>query len=136
MSEQVDLFEKASRLKLRFESNKGSITVEDLWDLPLVTTTSTGASLNNVAQKIAKAIKETETESFVEDVSTTDKVLQLKLEVVKYIIVVKKAEGEKARLLRENKEKKAKILGILAQKEDEKLLSSSVDELKALLVSL
>ena len=58
------MFEKAARLKLRFDTSKGLVTVEDLFDLPL-TVRNGGASLDNIAKGIARLIRETETESFV-----------------------------------------------------------------------
>jgi hypothetical protein len=32
----MNIFEQASRLRLRFESSKGQLIVEDLWELPPV----------------------------------------------------------------------------------------------------
>jgi hypothetical protein len=44
-----NLFERATRLKLRFSTNKNEITVEDLWELPLQS--KTGFDLDNVAKR-------------------------------------------------------------------------------------
>ena len=41
------MFEQAARLKLRFETSRGLLSVEDLWDLPL--TSARGASLERHA---------------------------------------------------------------------------------------
>ena len=84
------MFEKASRLKLRFDTPKGMITTEDVWDLPL--TSRNGASLDNLAKDLNRTIKETEEESFVADKSARNTVLELKFDIVKHIIEVKKAE--------------------------------------------
>ena len=51
------MFEKASRAKIRFETSKGSLTVEDLWDLPL--TSNTGkADLDDIARGLHSQLKE------------------------------------------------------------------------------
>ena len=42
----MNLFEIASRKKLRIPTTKGDLTVEQLWDLPLK---STGLSLDKIA---------------------------------------------------------------------------------------
>ena len=44
------MFEKAARLKLRFTSPSGVVSVEDLWDLSLT-------RLNKVAQHVNNELK-------------------------------------------------------------------------------
>lgn len=127
-------FEKASRLKLRFATNRGNVTTEDLWDLPLIGNNS--VSLDHIAITLHRTIKEGGEESFVAKKSRINTVLELKLNIVKHIIKVKLDEVE----VRENqatiKAKKEKILGIIADKEDENLKGESVDELKKMLADL
>ena len=70
------LFEKANKLKVRFETNKGNVTTEDLWDMPLVSTT--GFSLDAIAISLNRKLKETEEESFVAKRSKSNTLLELK----------------------------------------------------------
>jgi len=129
------MFEKASRLALRFITPKGSLSVEDLWDLPL-TAANAGTSLDNIAKGLYRQLKEADTESFVVKAKKSDEILQLKFDIVKHIIEIRLAENERASAKKEAKEKKQKILSIIAQKQDEKLLGSSLEDLQKLADSL
>jgi hypothetical protein len=122
------MFEKASRLKIRFQSPKGPLLVEDLWDLPLRSDTGK-ANLDDIARALNKILKSQEDESFVTTSKPVDNVLQLKFDIVKHVIVTRLAENEAASKAKENAERKQKILGIIAAKQDEALAKMSVEEL-------
>lgn len=128
------MFEKATRLKLRYESTRGALSTEDLWDLPL--TSTNGPSLDNLAQGLSKQLKETTTESFVVKTTVADSTLQLKFDVVKHIIDVRLAERDKAALAKETKEKKERILSIISRKQDETLENTSLEDLQKMVASL
>lgn len=129
------MFEKATRQKLRFDSSKGQLTVEDLWDLPL--TSATGkANLDDVARTLHRQLKNDDNVSFVNVEQKSDETVQLKFDIVKHIIDVRLAENATANVLRSNAEKKQNLLAIIAQKESETLMGASLDELKAMVASL
>ena len=138
-----NLFEKASRLKLRFPTSKGLITLEDLWDIPLVYTglnkgivdSTTPRSLNELAKIYSKQLKDEE-EDFVEDKSPAKEKVELAFQIVKYIIEVKKAEKIEKDEAAEKASRKQKLMELIAQKEDETLGSKTLEELKAELASL
>lgn len=129
------MFEKISRLKLRYESSVGNLTTEDLWDLPL-TSTKGRANLDDVARTIHKQLKDGENISFVNEISTANTTLQLKLDVVKHIIAVKVAENAAERAASDNRDKKQRILQVMAEKQSAALSSASMEELQAMLNSL
>ena len=58
------MFEQAARMKLRFDTPRGALSAEDLWDLPL--TSTRGLSLNDIAITLHHALKH-DTVSFVDD---------------------------------------------------------------------
>jgi hypothetical protein len=130
----MNLFEQASRLSVRFTTPKGSLMVEDLWDLPL--TSTTGAALDNIAKDLNKQLKEADTESFVVKAKALDTILQLKFDIVKHIIEVRLEENETAKTTKDKKEKKQKLLSLIAQKQDEKLLGLSLEDLQKEVESL
>ena len=122
------MFEKASRLKVRFGTTKGDITVEDLWDLPL--TNRNGFDLDNVAKALNKAVKDSGEESFVLKKNKANAVLELKFEIVKHIIDVKIAEADANEKKVETKAEKELYDSIIADKETEGLKEMSLKELK------
>lgn len=129
------MFEKASRLKLRFDTSRGNISAEDLWDLPLESTTGK-VCLDSVARDIDRDLKSAEEVSFVTPAAKKDEVNQLRLEIVKHIIAVKIAERDAASKARERAEQKQRILALISEKEDKALADKPLEELKALASTL
>lgn len=129
------MFEKATRLKLRFETVVGDLTVEDLWDLPLTSRTGR-ANLDDLARGLHRELKEAEETSFVVKASAADERLQLAFDVVKRVIDVRLAEAEAEKLAGENRARKQKLLSLIAEKQDESLKASSVEELQAMVEAL
>lgn len=129
------MFEKATRQKLRFESVKGLISVEDLWDLPLDSATGK-ANLNDVARAVYRDLKAEDQISFVSVQQKTDEVAQLKMDIVKHIIQVKLTEADAAKQLRDAKEKKQKIMEIMSRKQDAALESASLEDLEKMLAAI
>ena len=127
------LFVEATRAQYRFETKVGLVTEEDLWNLPLTSTTK--ANLDDVAIKLSRELKATD-ESFVARKSVKNTELENKLEIVKYVIQVRQEENA-AKLAEANKAaQREKLKELIAKKEDESLSSLSLDELKAMAVSL
>lgn len=67
----MEIFERAARLKLRFETKKGQLSAEDLWDLPLSSTTER-TNLNSIAISLHQKLKDTPI-SFVDAVPSGDR---------------------------------------------------------------
>lgn len=116
-------FEKATRMKVRFVTNKGVVSVEDLWDMSL-------ADLNRLAKALNKEIKGAEEEDFLGDTSPTDTKLKLRFDIVVYILGVKKEEKEKRDQAKTMKEEKEKLLRILERKQNESLEELSEEDLR------
>lgn len=123
------MFEKATKSKLRFSTNKGQLSVEDLWDLSLV-------SLDTIAKDVNKALKADQEESFISPKSTVNSELTLKLEILKYIIQVKQEEKEKSKLRAEKQAQLATLKELAAQKSGEALSQKSLEEIQAMIAEL
>jgi hypothetical protein len=129
------MFEKATRLKLRFESTKGLLTTEDLWDLPL-NSAARHANLNDVARAISRELKDSSQEDFVSQKTPENDVLQLKMDIVKHVIAVRLAEADAAKQAAARREKKERLLGLIEQKQNEQLGGKSLEELQAMVAEL
>lgn len=130
MSEQqVNIFEQASRLKLRYQTSKGLVSTEDLWDLALT-------SLDELAKSLNKQVKELAEESFIEVKSTANEKLELAFEVVKHVIRVKLAEKQERELAKEKAAKRQQIMELINQKKNEQLSQMNVADLENMLETL
>ena len=125
---EKNIFEKATREKTRFNF-KGSISVEDLWDLSL-------RNLDTIYRQIQIELKRDPEVSLLGYGSRQRDELEFKQEIIKYIFETKKAESEAAEKAKENSAKKQMILDILAKKQNESYENMSVEELKVLAESL
>ena len=130
-----NVFEKATRLKLRFDTGKGQLTVEDLWDLPL-TSTINKANLDEIARSLHKQLKNDDDVSFVDKDKKSDAIVQLKFDIVKHIIEVRLEENEKKAAARANSAKRQVLLQALAERETEDLKNKTPEEIRAMLADL
>lgn len=121
------MFEKASRLKLRF-FYYGEISVEDLWDLD-------PKQLDELYSSIATKKKQLATESLIEPRKTNAE-LDLCIELVKHVFEVKQAEADALRAAAAKAERRQKaILEVMRRKDEEELLGKTREELEAMLIA-
>lgn len=116
------MFEKATRLKLRFDY-RGSLSVEDLWDLSL-------RELDGIFKTLNSKKKEQSEESLLETRSTADEILDLKVEIIRHIVEIRMQEQRERDEAYKKAEKKQKILGLIAEKQDEKLRELTLEDLQ------
>lgn len=126
----TNLFEYATRNKLRFDSTRGPLNVEMLWDVPL--RSRDGFDLDTVAKAANKTLKALSEESFVNLTEHTParERAEVTLEVVKHVIQVKLAEDETAKRRAENRVERERLLRILAEKQEGKLSELTEKELQ------
>jgi hypothetical protein len=131
----MNIFEKASRDKLRFATHRGSVSVEDLWDLPLSSMTGK-VNLDEIAISLHKQLRSTDVMSFVDDKATADPTIQLRFDIVKHVIETRKAENAKVLSDRAKAEKKQVILAALARKRESAIETASEEDLQKMLSEL
>lgn len=125
-----DLFERATRQKLRFETTAGNISVEDIWSLPL---SSGKVNLNDLAKELNKEIKSFEEEDFVNKTSNSkNDDVKLKFDIILHVIKYKAEEAEAKERAILTSEKRRSIQALIEKKESEQLEQLSIEELKAL----
>lgn len=124
----MNIFELASRKSLRYSTTKGQLSVDNLWQLPLV-----GGSLNldNIAVELHKEIEQTTTTSFVNRVSNPElDDNKLRMEIVLHVIKSKQDEQDAKVAKKAIESEKAKLQSLIDSKKDEALSSLSIEELE------
>ena len=131
----MNIFEQATRRAIRFESVKGDLSVEQLWDLPLQSRNQ--FDLDTVAKTVNRQLNDVTEESFVSVRENPAKeTLSLKLEIVKHIISVKLQEAEEARNRANKASEKEKLLRLLDEKQNEALRALTPEEIQERLKAL
>lgn len=123
------MFKEASKLKLRFSTSKGSLSVEQLWEL---TQTELATCIKNVKKSLKKGDTEDDL-SFLDSTTTVDTTEQLRFDILKDVYLTKKSESEALRNAKEIKEHNQKIMELISNKQESELQNKSVDELMSLL---
>lgn len=124
----MNLFEIATRRKYRFATNKGSLSVEDLWDL-------SSTQLDAIYRAMTKELREQGGESLMQK-DNDNTVLADKIEIIKHIFLVKQEEIAARKAAEENRNKRQRIMEILEQKRDASLQNMSEEDLQKMLNDL
>lgn len=119
------MYKKASRLKLKFQSEKGQLTVEQLWSL-------TEAELDAIAVALDAQVEAGGKKSFLSKRSAEDTITKLKFDIVIDVLNTKVEEAAAALSAKEIKEFNNEIDQLILEKEKEARKGLSVEELKQL----
>lgn len=120
-------FKSASRMKLRFQTSKGVLSTEQLWDLNL-------NDLDKLAVDLDESCKTTN-KSFLNKKSVEDEKSKMMFDIVLDILTTKKDELEALKKVQENKLHDQKIMQLIQAKKDEQLTNLSVEELEKMLTT-
>ena len=127
------MYKIASRKKLRIQTNRGMLSVEQLWDL-------SKEDIGELAESIRKRINDqkgvtgdSELDFLKPSAQTEETIDELTFRILKDIYTTKQAEEDKAHRRAAARENNRKILELIAKKQDEALESKSVEELEAML---
>ena len=125
------LYKNASKLKLRFQTTVGTLSVEQLWDLNL-------SQLTSAIKSVKKILKKNDDDelSFLDEKNTVDTENELRFAILKDIFLEKKSELEKVKTEAERKRQREKLLSLIEEKKEETLRSLDVDELEKKLADL
>lgn len=126
----MNLFEKATRSKLRFKTVRGDLPAESLFDIPLIATSSPGFSLDQIAKDVKRELDATKEESFVETTENPDKAdNELRLDILKFIIAEKLALEKRREQIAANNERRKVLLQALDKKNNEAIDGMSKEEI-------
>ena len=121
----MSMFEKASRLKLRWNI-RGNSTVEDLWTIPL-------NELEAQYDELSTAMESRQRRSLLVETVTEDEILTLKIEIIKHVVLTRLEEKKKAEETRANAAYRQRLASIIDNKKDQVLLDKSIEELENML---
>lgn len=116
------MFKQASKMKLRFATSKGNLSVEDLWDLSLPV-------LDKLAVSYDEELAKSPRKSFITNDTPSNTGLELKFNIVKEIITDKLKEKADKEAAKSKSAERERLLELLAKKQSEKLESLSEEEL-------
>jgi len=123
---QKIMYKEAAKQKLRFSTPKGSLSVEQLWDLSIT-------DLDTLAVSLEESYKNSKGKSFLDKRTTKDKGLKLQFDIVLDVLNSKVEDSEALRDAADVKEHNQKILKLISEKKDGELAGKSVKELEAML---
>lgn len=124
----MEVYKNASMLGLRFNTSKGVLSVEQLWQL-------SQTDLSTCVKNVKKSLKKSDDDelSFLDNSVTVDTTEQLRFDILKDVYLTKKSLAEAERTAKERKENNQKIMALIQEKKEGQLQSKSIEELEAML---
>lgn len=119
-----NIFEYAARNKLRFPY-KGTISTEDLWDLPVT-------ELDKIYKVLNKKNKTNEEESLL-SISSVDMNTLVSIDIIKYIVNYKLKKKEENEQAKKRSEDRQLIMDIVEKKRKQSLEDKTEKELLEML---
>jgi len=124
------MYKQAALLKLRFETSKGNLTAEQLFDLSM---SDLSAAIRKVNAQLKKEKAEDDELAFLEGVDVVETQNSLRFKILKDVYLTKKEARDAAVVDFENKQRKQRIAEIIAEKKDAALAEKSIEELEKML---
>ena len=125
---EINIFEFAAKHAVRFPF-RGSITTEDLYSLRL-------EDLDKIYKDLNRTLKAQEEESLLSTKTEKSTLLDVQLALVKHIVADKQHQRRLAEEAIDRREKKQKLLTLIAEKDEANLRSMSKEELQKALADL
>jgi len=122
----MENFKLASQQKLRFQTNKGLLSTEQLWDLSV-------NELDELAVALETEHKQSGKRSFIVKSSPKDKTAKLRFDLVLDVLNTKVEEAQAATEAAEIREHNKKIITLISEKQDESLKGKSIKQLEGML---
>ncbi len=130
MSTEANIFERATRRKLRFASNRGqSLSVEELWQLSLEDLDKIAVAVNEDLQKETK-------KSFLPNKNRVETHNALRLEILTYIMSVRLAEDDAQKTRAEIRAQLAMLEEVAANKTGEAFKSMTLEDINKQIAEL
>lgn len=123
-----NLFEMATRNKMRFPSTKGELFVEDLWDL-------SDKDLDVIYKNLKNQEVKSSEESLLDDANVDPK-LTVAIGIVKHIFTTKRNERLEAKELIDKKRNQQLYIDALSRRKLKDIDNMSVEELEAKIAEL
>ena len=131
----TNIFEQASRKALRFQTIKGELTVEQLWQLNL---DKGEVNLYQLATELVADVnsKPQKELSFFKKKTNKNELAELKFAIIEHIVITKVSEIEENESAAVRKSEIDEIDRLISQKEAESKASMSLEDLKKLKAKL
>lgn len=127
------MYKIASRKKLRIQTNRGMLSVEQLWDL-------SKEDIGELAKSIRKRINDqkgvtgdSELDFLKPSAQTEETIDELTFRILKDIYQTLQADEDSARRLAAKRQRNRKLLEVIARKQDQELEGKSIEELEKML---
>lgn len=124
------MYKQAALLKLRFETSKGNLTAEQLFDLSM---SDLSSAIRKVSAQLKKEKAEDDELAFLEGIDVVETQNSLRFKILKDVYLTKKEARDAAVIDFEKKQRKQRIAEIIAAKKDAALAEKSIEELEKML---